>query len=130
MGLVRGRLDPWQGTIDPKASSPNLTGDAPEPHPTPAKGRERGEQGGKGTEREDEAPVGGRGAGLGPQPPLAAASGGSDGSGRQVQEFGVERRWRSLVAPETPRAERGEGLHVKLHILVSHLQITDVSRRS
>lgn len=35
-------------------------------HPTPAKGRERGEQGGDGTEREDEARVGVTGgAGLG-----------------------------------------------------------------
>jgi hypothetical protein len=54
-GPARGRLDPWQGTTDPKASSPNLARDAPEPHPTPVKGRERGEQGGEGIEREEEA---------------------------------------------------------------------------
>jgi hypothetical protein len=106
-GPVRGRLDPWQGTIDPKVSSPDLTGDAPEPHPTPAKGRERGEQGGEGTKREEETPVGGRGEAAlfdshrwPPPPPAAAVKG----------KFGVDRRWRSLVAPKTPPAERREGI--------------------
>jgi hypothetical protein len=83
---MRGQLDPWQGTIDPKTSSPDLAEDAPEPHPTSTKGRERGEQGGEGTEREEEARVGGRGeADLGRQPPLAATAAGCDGTGRQGQ---------------------------------------------
>jgi hypothetical protein len=83
---MRGQLDPWQGTIDPKASSPDLAEDAPEPHSTPTKGRERGEQGGEGTEREEEARVGGSGeVDLGRQPPLAATAAGCNGTSRQGQ---------------------------------------------
>jgi hypothetical protein len=72
----------------------------------PTKGRERGEQGGEGIEREEEARVGGRGkltwadSHRWPPPPAAAVKG----------KCGGDWRWHSLVAPETPQAERREGL--------------------
>jgi hypothetical protein len=60
-GSRAGTTGSMAGTTDPKASSPDLAGDTLEPHPTPTKGRERGEQGGEGIEREEEARVGRRG---------------------------------------------------------------------